>query len=83
MPDTEKDLQTLSATIECEQPQPDLYKYEHSLNRNHGETEGIAIVLEYVKSSFSSAVLCRLFDFRSAVNGVIPRKSQTLSSLSV
>ncbi|XP_036424985.1 phospholipid-transporting ATPase 11C isoform X4 [Colossoma macropomum] len=25
--DTEKDLQSLSATIECEQPQPDLYKF--------------------------------------------------------
>lgn len=28
VPDTEKDLQSLVATIECEQPQPDLYKYE-------------------------------------------------------
>lgn len=28
VPDTEKDLQSLIATIECEQPQPDLYKYE-------------------------------------------------------
>ncbi|KAK7141388.1 hypothetical protein R3I93_015519 [Phoxinus phoxinus] len=27
VPDTEKDLQALSATIECEQPQPDLYKF--------------------------------------------------------
>ncbi|KAL7863252.1 hypothetical protein SRHO_G00122360 [Serrasalmus rhombeus] len=27
VPDTEKDLQSLSATIECEQPQPDLYKF--------------------------------------------------------
>ncbi|XP_067313716.1 phospholipid-transporting ATPase 11C isoform X2 [Pseudorasbora parva] len=27
VPDTEKDLQDLSATIECEQPQPDLYKF--------------------------------------------------------
>uniref|UniRef100_A0A8C3AUS6 Phospholipid-transporting ATPase n=1 Tax=Cyclopterus lumpus TaxID=8103 RepID=A0A8C3AUS6_CYCLU len=26
VPDTEKDLETLNATIECEQPQPDLYK---------------------------------------------------------
>uniref|UniRef100_A0A8C2C797 Phospholipid-transporting ATPase n=1 Tax=Cyprinus carpio TaxID=7962 RepID=A0A8C2C797_CYPCA len=26
VPDTEKDLQALTATIECEQPQPDLYK---------------------------------------------------------
>ncbi|KAL6117436.1 atp11c [Pungitius sinensis] len=25
--DTEKDLETLNATIECEQPQPDLYKF--------------------------------------------------------
>uniref|UniRef100_A0AAY5EQ01 Phospholipid-transporting ATPase n=1 Tax=Electrophorus electricus TaxID=8005 RepID=A0AAY5EQ01_ELEEL len=27
VPDMEKDLQSLSATIECEQPQPDLYKF--------------------------------------------------------
>uniref|UniRef100_A0A8C3AWN3 Phospholipid-transporting ATPase n=1 Tax=Cyclopterus lumpus TaxID=8103 RepID=A0A8C3AWN3_CYCLU len=27
VPDTEKDLETLNATIECEQPQPDLYKF--------------------------------------------------------
>uniref|UniRef100_A0A8C1T7H4 Phospholipid-transporting ATPase n=1 Tax=Cyprinus carpio TaxID=7962 RepID=A0A8C1T7H4_CYPCA len=27
VPDTEKDLQALTATIECEQPQPDLYKF--------------------------------------------------------
>ncbi|XP_048032981.1 phospholipid-transporting ATPase 11C isoform X4 [Megalobrama amblycephala] len=27
VPDTEKDLQSLYATIECEQPQPDLYKF--------------------------------------------------------
>ncbi|XP_026991769.1 phospholipid-transporting ATPase 11C isoform X2 [Tachysurus fulvidraco] len=27
VPDTEKDLQSLIATIECEQPQPDLYKF--------------------------------------------------------
>uniref|UniRef100_A0A8B9LJQ8 Phospholipid-transporting ATPase n=1 Tax=Astyanax mexicanus TaxID=7994 RepID=A0A8B9LJQ8_ASTMX len=27
VPDTEKDLQSLNATIECEQPQPDLYKF--------------------------------------------------------
>uniref|UniRef100_A0A671MA80 Phospholipid-transporting ATPase n=1 Tax=Sinocyclocheilus anshuiensis TaxID=1608454 RepID=A0A671MA80_9TELE len=27
VPDTEKDLQALPATIECEQPQPDLYKF--------------------------------------------------------
>uniref|UniRef100_A0AAY4D5G2 Phospholipid-transporting ATPase n=1 Tax=Denticeps clupeoides TaxID=299321 RepID=A0AAY4D5G2_9TELE len=27
VPDTEKDLESLTATIECEQPQPDLYKY--------------------------------------------------------
>ncbi|XP_047209198.1 phospholipid-transporting ATPase IG isoform X4 [Girardinichthys multiradiatus] len=27
VPDTESDLQYLSATIECEQPQPDLYKF--------------------------------------------------------
>uniref|UniRef100_A0A671M2U6 Phospholipid-transporting ATPase n=1 Tax=Sinocyclocheilus anshuiensis TaxID=1608454 RepID=A0A671M2U6_9TELE len=27
VPDTEKDLQALPATIECEQPQPDLYKH--------------------------------------------------------
>lgn len=27
VPDTETDLEALSATIECEQPQPDLYKY--------------------------------------------------------
>ncbi|XP_028315119.1 phospholipid-transporting ATPase IG isoform X3 [Gouania willdenowi] len=27
VPDTEKDLDSLSATIECEQPQPDLYKF--------------------------------------------------------
>ncbi|XP_030620761.1 phospholipid-transporting ATPase 11C [Chanos chanos] len=27
VPDTEKDLESLSATIECEQPQPDLYKF--------------------------------------------------------
>ncbi|XP_076877282.1 phospholipid-transporting ATPase 11C isoform X2 [Brachyhypopomus gauderio] len=27
VPDVEKDLQSLSATIECEQPQPDLYKF--------------------------------------------------------
>lgn len=27
VPDAEKDLETLSATIECEQPQPDLYKF--------------------------------------------------------
>lgn len=26
VPDTEKDLESLNATIECEQPQPDLYK---------------------------------------------------------
>lgn len=26
VPDTEKDLDSLNATIECEQPQPDLYK---------------------------------------------------------
>lgn len=26
VPDTERNLETLSATIECEQPQPDLYK---------------------------------------------------------
>lgn len=26
VPDTEKDLESLSATVECEQPQPDLYK---------------------------------------------------------
>lgn len=26
VPDMEKDLETLIATIECEQPQPDLYK---------------------------------------------------------
>uniref|UniRef100_A0A672J0H5 Phospholipid-transporting ATPase n=1 Tax=Salarias fasciatus TaxID=181472 RepID=A0A672J0H5_SALFA len=27
VPDTEKDLESLNATIECEQPQPDLYKF--------------------------------------------------------
>ncbi|XP_028815801.1 phospholipid-transporting ATPase 11C isoform X2 [Denticeps clupeoides] len=27
VPDTEKDLESLTATIECEQPQPDLYKF--------------------------------------------------------
>ncbi|XP_050983907.1 phospholipid-transporting ATPase IG isoform X2 [Labeo rohita] len=27
VPDTEKDLQALTAAIECEQPQPDLYKF--------------------------------------------------------
>uniref|UniRef100_A0A3Q1IX19 Phospholipid-transporting ATPase n=1 Tax=Anabas testudineus TaxID=64144 RepID=A0A3Q1IX19_ANATE len=27
VPDAEKDLETLNATIECEQPQPDLYKF--------------------------------------------------------
>ncbi|XP_066504564.1 phospholipid-transporting ATPase 11C isoform X2 [Hoplias malabaricus] len=27
VPDTERDLQSLNATIECEQPQPDLYKF--------------------------------------------------------
>ncbi|XP_063046357.1 phospholipid-transporting ATPase 11C isoform X2 [Engraulis encrasicolus] len=27
VPDAEKDLESLSATIECEQPQPDLYKF--------------------------------------------------------
>uniref|UniRef100_A0A4W5RNF3 Phospholipid-transporting ATPase n=1 Tax=Hucho hucho TaxID=62062 RepID=A0A4W5RNF3_9TELE len=27
VPDTEKNLESLSATIECEQPQPDLYKF--------------------------------------------------------
>uniref|UniRef100_A0A3Q2ZXE9 Phospholipid-transporting ATPase n=1 Tax=Kryptolebias marmoratus TaxID=37003 RepID=A0A3Q2ZXE9_KRYMA len=27
VPDIERDLQSLSATIECEQPQPDLYKF--------------------------------------------------------
>ncbi|KAM8848723.1 phospholipid-transporting ATPase 11C isoform 1-T2 [Synchiropus picturatus] len=27
VPDTEKDLDSLNATIECEQPQPDLYKF--------------------------------------------------------
>ncbi|XP_057705607.1 phospholipid-transporting ATPase 11C isoform X2 [Corythoichthys intestinalis] len=27
VPDVEKDLETLSATLECEQPQPDLYKF--------------------------------------------------------
>uniref|UniRef100_A0A8C1FMQ2 Phospholipid-transporting ATPase n=1 Tax=Cyprinus carpio carpio TaxID=630221 RepID=A0A8C1FMQ2_CYPCA len=31
VPDTEKDLQALTATIECEQPQPDLYKGRHYL----------------------------------------------------
>ncbi|KAM4555499.1 phospholipid-transporting ATPase IG isoform 1-T2 [Odontesthes bonariensis] len=27
VPDTERDLESLNATIECEQPQPDLYKF--------------------------------------------------------
>lgn len=27
VPDAERDLESLNATIECEQPQPDLYKY--------------------------------------------------------
>lgn len=27
VPDPETDLESLNATIECEQPQPDLYKY--------------------------------------------------------
>lgn len=26
VPDTERDVESLNATIECEQPQPDLYK---------------------------------------------------------
>uniref|UniRef100_A0AAR2JK01 Phospholipid-transporting ATPase n=1 Tax=Pygocentrus nattereri TaxID=42514 RepID=A0AAR2JK01_PYGNA len=49
VPDTEKDLQSLSATIECEQPQPDLYKYVLSLRlvwatlKNTKKIYGVAV----------------------------------------
>ncbi|XP_035289811.1 phospholipid-transporting ATPase 11C-like isoform X1 [Anguilla anguilla] len=39
VPDTEKDLESLNATIECEQPQPDLYKF---LGRMHIYRDGQA-----------------------------------------
>ncbi|KAJ8351245.1 hypothetical protein SKAU_G00227210 [Synaphobranchus kaupii] len=40
VPDTERDLELLSATIECEQPQPDLYKFVGRMNiyRSNQET---------------------------------------------
>lgn len=39
VPDTEKDLQALSATIECEQPQPDLYKFVGRMHIYKAEQE--------------------------------------------
>lgn len=41
VPDTEKDLQSLIATIECEQPQPDLYKYELLCAVTHAGTSPV------------------------------------------
>ncbi|XP_035264800.1 phospholipid-transporting ATPase 11C isoform X2 [Anguilla anguilla] len=39
VPDTERDLDSLNATIECEQPQPDLYKFvgRMHVNRSDGD----------------------------------------------
>ncbi|XP_057204857.1 phospholipid-transporting ATPase 11C isoform X2 [Triplophysa rosa] len=39
VPDTERELQALIATIECEQPQPDLYKFVGRMHINKPEQE--------------------------------------------
>ncbi|XP_029702916.1 phospholipid-transporting ATPase 11C isoform X3 [Takifugu rubripes] len=41
VPDTEKDLESLNATIECEQPQPDLYKFVGRMHIDKNDQEPV------------------------------------------
>uniref|UniRef100_A0A665X0Q5 Phospholipid-transporting ATPase n=1 Tax=Echeneis naucrates TaxID=173247 RepID=A0A665X0Q5_ECHNA len=66
VPDAERDLESLNATIECEQPQPDLYKYTKmalnyqgkSQKRSAVEKSINAFLLVYLCILVSKALVC-------------------------